>query len=85
MKEYLEVDGVANVVKNTKGMTTYFHRATNRVSRLSDLQKDLQIAVKQPLQTGNVVRCNYTQESMNSFYKQKRVVHTYVINYGADA
>ena len=46
VKEYLEAGGVANVV--TEGITTYFHRSSNRPSRLSDLQKHLQVAVNQP-------------------------------------
>ena len=84
-KEYLEADGVANVVKKTKGMTTYFRRSSNRLSRLSDLQKDLQIAVNQPPQTCNAVRWHYTHHFMNWFHEQKRVVQTYNINYGAKA
>ena len=32
VKEYVEADAVANVVKKTKGMTTYFHRSNNRLS-----------------------------------------------------
>ena len=85
VKEYLEADGVANVVKKTKGMTTYFHHSSNRLSRLSDLQKELQVAVNQPPQTGNAVCWHYTHDSMNWFHEQKRVVQTYDINYGAEA
>ena len=85
VKEYLEADGVANVVKKTKGMTTYFHRSSNRFSKLSDMQKDLQVAVNQPPQTGNAVCKHYTHGSMNWFHEQKCVIQTYDINYGAEA
>ena len=44
VKEYLEADGVANIVTKTKGITTYFHRSSDRRTRLSDLQKHLQVA-----------------------------------------
>ena len=84
-KEYLEADGVAIVVKKTKGMTTYFRRSSNRLRRLSDLQKDLQIAVNHPPQTCNAVRWHYIQPSINWFHEQKPVVQTYDINYGAKA
>ena len=84
VKEYLEADGVANVVEKTKGMTTCFHHSSNRLSRLSDLQKELQVAVNQPLQTGNAVRWHYKHDSMNWFHEQKRVVQTYDINYRAE-
>ena len=36
VKEYLEVAAVANVVKKTEGMTTHFHRSSNRLSTLLD-------------------------------------------------
>ena len=85
VKEYLEADGVANVSKKTRGMTMYFHRSSNRLSRLSDLQKELQVLVNQPPQTGNAVRWHYKDDSMNWFHEQKRFVQTYDINYGAEA
>ena len=66
-------------------MTTYFYRSSNRLSRLSDLQKELQVAVNQPPQKGNIVRWHYTHDSMNWFHEQKCVVQTYDINYGAEA
>ena len=65
VKEYLGADDVANGVKKTKVMTTYFHRSSNRLSRLSDLQKELQVAVNQPPQTSNTVCWHYTHDSMN--------------------
>ena len=34
VKEYLEADGVADVVKKTKGMTTCFHRSSRRSCKL---------------------------------------------------
>ena len=43
VKENLEADCVANVVKDTIGITTYLERSSNRLSRLSDLQKDLRV------------------------------------------
>ena len=85
MKEYLEADGFADVVKKPKGMTTYLHHSDNPLSRLSDLQKELQNDVNRPQQTGNAVRWHYTHDSMNWFREQKRVVQTYDINFGAEA
>ena len=85
VKEYLQADGVANLLKKTKGMTTYFNRSSNRLSRLSDLQKELQVVVNQPAQTINAVRWHYTHDSMNWFHEQKRVVQRYDISYGAEA
>ena len=45
-------------------MRTYLHRCSNRLSRISDLQNELQIAVNQPLKTGNAVRWHSTHNSM---------------------
>ena len=85
MREYLEADRVANVVKQAKGMTTLFQQSSNRLSRLSHLQKDLEAAVNQTPQVGNAVCCHHTHKSLNWFHEQNTVVRTYDIHYGAEA
>ena len=85
MKDYLEAEGVADVFRKTKGMTTYFNRLSNCLSRLSHLQKELQVAVNQPVQTVNAFHWYYTHDSMNWLCKQTPTVQSYEIHYGAEA
>ena len=55
VKDYLKADGVVDVVKKTKGMTSYFHRSSHCLSRLSNLQQELGAGKNQPPTTGNSV------------------------------
>ena len=85
MKEYLQSEGISDVVQKAKGMTTYFHRSGNRLDRLADLQKQFDVPQRKPPQTGNSVRWHYTRDSMNWFREQKMIVQNYDIKYGAEA
>ena len=66
-------------------MTTHLHQSSSRLTRLSHLHQELQTVVNRPLWTGNPVRWHYTHNSMNWFREQKRVVHHYNWNCGAEA
>ena len=79
VKEYLQSEGISDVVQKAKGMTTYF------LDRLADLQKRFDMPQRKPPQTGNSVRWHYTHDSMNWFREQKVIVQNYDINYGAEA
>ena len=85
MKEYLQSEGISDVMQKAKGITTYFHRSGNRLDRLADLQKRFDMPQRKPPQTGNSVRWHYTHDSMNWFREQKVIVQNYDINYGAEA
>ena len=60
VKEYLQSEGISDVVQKAKGMTTYFHRSGNRLDQLADLQKRFDMPQRKPPQTGNSVRWHYT-------------------------
>ena len=85
VKEYLQSEGISDVVQKAKGMTTYFHRSGNRLDRLADVQKRFDMPQRNPPQTGNSVRWHYTHDSMNWFREQKVITQNYDINYGAEA
>ena len=55
VKEYLQGEGICDVVQKAKGTTTYFHRSGNRLDWLADLQKRFDMPQRKRPQTGNSV------------------------------
>ena len=82
-KEYLEADGVADVVRKTKRVTTYFYPSANHLARPSNLQHQLYKVMNQPPTTCNILQ-HFTQPSMNRFRWHKRIIHICDINNGAE-
>ena len=78
MKNYLQSEGISDVVQKAKGMTTYFHRSSHRLDRLVDLHKMFDMPHRKRRQTGNTVRRYHTHDSMNWFWEQKVVVQNMI-------
>ena len=64
MKEFLDAPGISEVLKKTKGMTTYYHRSANRLADLRAIQKNEGLLETQPPVTRNSVRWHYSHDSM---------------------
>ena len=56
VKEFLDAPDISEVLKKTKGTSTYYHRSANRLADLHAIQKNEGLPETQPPVTGNSVR-----------------------------